>query len=45
MLTCKGTVVNDGATLLYRASKFDCDLCAGPLLSEHTGTFTKMPAT
>jgi transposase len=28
MLTCKGTVVNDGATLLYRASKYDCDGCA-----------------
>jgi transposase len=28
MLTCKGTIVNDGATLLYRASKYDCDMCA-----------------
>ena len=28
VLTTKGTVVNDGATLLYRASKYDCDLCA-----------------
>ena len=28
MLTCKGTLVNDGATLLYRASKYDCDVCA-----------------
>ena len=28
MLTCKGTLVNDGATLLYRASKYDCDACA-----------------
>jgi hypothetical protein len=28
ILTCKGTLVNDGATLLYRASKYDCDLCA-----------------
>jgi transposase len=28
MLTCKGTIVNDGATLLYRASKYDCNLCA-----------------
>lgn len=28
MLTTKGTLVNDGATLLYRASKFDCDACA-----------------
>ena len=28
MLTCKGTPVNDGATLLYRASKYDCDACA-----------------
>jgi transposase len=27
MLTCKGTLVNDGATLLYRASKYDCDVC------------------
>ena len=27
MLTCKGTLVNDGATLLYRASKHDCDPC------------------
>lgn len=27
MLTCKGAVVNDGATLLYRASKYDCDAC------------------
>jgi transposase len=26
-LTCKGTLVNDGATLLYRASKYDCDVC------------------
>ena len=35
-LTCTGTLVNDGATLLYRASKHDCDTCAaeGPLLSE-----------
>jgi Transposase DDE domain len=28
MLTTKGTVVNDGTTLLYRASKYDCDACA-----------------
>jgi transposase len=28
MLTCKGTVVNDGSTLLYRASKYDCSGCA-----------------
>ena len=28
MLICKGTLVNDGATLLYRASKYDCDVCA-----------------
>ena len=28
MLTCKGTLVNDGATLLYRASKYDCNGCA-----------------
>jgi transposase len=28
MLTCKGTLVNDGATLLYRASKYNCDVCA-----------------
>jgi hypothetical protein len=27
MLTSKGTLVN-GATLLYRASKYDCDVCA-----------------
>jgi len=27
MLTCKGTLVNDGTTLLYRASKYDCDVC------------------
>ena len=26
MLTCKGTVVNDHQ-LLYRASKYDCDVC------------------
>ena len=26
-LTCSGTLVNDGATLLYRASKYDCDAC------------------
>lgn len=28
MLTCKGTLVNDGATLMYRASKYDCDACS-----------------
>jgi transposase len=28
MLTCKGTLVNDGATLMYRASKYDCDTCS-----------------
>jgi hypothetical protein len=28
MLTTRGTLVNDGATLLYRASKFACDACA-----------------
>jgi transposase len=28
MLTCKGTLVNDGATLMYRASKYDCDVCS-----------------
>ena len=28
MLTCTGTRVNDGATLLYRASKYDCDACS-----------------
>jgi transposase len=28
MLTSKGTLVNDGATLLYRASKYDCDVCS-----------------
>ncbi len=27
-LTTTGTRVNDGATLLYRASKTDCDACA-----------------
>ena len=27
-LTTTGTRVNDGATLLYRASKIDCDGCA-----------------
>ena len=27
LLTCTGTLVNDGATLLYRASKYDCDAC------------------
>ncbi|GGE02742.1 hypothetical protein GCM10011390_21990 [Aureimonas endophytica] len=27
MLTTKGTLVNDGATLIYRASKLDCDAC------------------
>ena len=27
-LTTRGTLVNDGATLLYRASKFACDACA-----------------
>jgi hypothetical protein len=27
MLTTRGTPVNDGATLLYRASKYDCDVC------------------
>lgn len=27
MLTCKGTVVNDNQ-LLYRASKYDCDVCS-----------------
>ncbi len=28
MLTCTSTLVNDGATLLYLASKYDCDTCA-----------------
>ena len=28
LLTTRGTLVNDGATLLYRASKYDCDACA-----------------
>jgi transposase len=28
VLTTTGTMVNDGATLLYRARKGDCDLCA-----------------
>jgi hypothetical protein len=27
MLTSTGTLVNDGATLLYRAVKHDCDAC------------------
>ena len=27
MLATKGTLVNDGATLLYRASKYDCQAC------------------
>ena len=27
-LATRGTLVNDGATLLYRASKFACDACA-----------------
>src|ERR1700726_3038557 len=27
VLTSTGTLVNDGATLLYRASKHDCDAC------------------
>jgi transposase len=27
-LTTRGTLVNDGATLLYRASKLDCEVCA-----------------
>jgi hypothetical protein len=27
-LTTRGTLVKDGATLLYRASKFACDACA-----------------
>ena len=27
LLTTRGTLVNDGATLIYRASKFDCDAC------------------
>ena len=38
MLTCKGTLVNDGATLLYRASKYDCDACSlKPRCSIHEG--------
>ncbi len=27
ILTCKGTLVNDGDTLMYRASKYDCGTC------------------
>src|SRR6202790_3409496 len=27
VLTSTGTLVNDGTTLLYRASKYDCDAC------------------
>src|SRR5450631_3718083 len=30
VLTSTGTLVNDGATLLYRASKHDCDACVKP---------------
>ena len=39
MLTTTGSVVNDGATLLYRASKHDCEACApeAAMLSEGTG--------
>lgn len=28
LMTTRGTLVNDGATMLYRASKYDCDTCA-----------------
>src|SRR5665213_452053 len=28
ILTCKGTLVNDGDTLMYRASKYDCGACS-----------------
>jgi transposase len=28
MLTTRGTLVNDGDTLMYRASKYDCGACA-----------------
>jgi hypothetical protein len=28
VLTTRGTLVNDGATLMYRASKLDCAACA-----------------
>lgn len=28
MMATNGTVVNDGTTLMYRASKYDCDGCA-----------------
>jgi transposase len=28
MLTTKGTLVNDGDTLMYRASKYDCGACS-----------------
>jgi hypothetical protein len=27
LVTTRGTLVNDGATLIYRASKFDCSAC------------------
>lgn len=27
LLTTRGTLVNDDATMIYRASKYDCDLC------------------
>ena len=30
LLTTRGTLVNDGATLMYRASKLDCAACALP---------------
>ena len=30
MLTTTGTLVNDGATMLYRASKNDCTGCSNP---------------
>ena len=35
VLTSAGTLVNDGATLLYRAKKRDCDACVhAAVLSE-----------
>jgi len=38
-LATNGTVVNDGTTLMYRASKYDCDACAlKPRCSPNTPT-------
>ena len=43
MLTSKGTLVNDGATLLYRASKHDCDVCVLKLRCCPNGPARKVP--